>query len=100
MFDLLDCFGSGKRLVEVLVNEDLLGTTEIAVKDGYQSLLDEINNVASPLHYIQEILTTTQANEDSFNSEMTNTLILEGTRNLLKQLHEKSAGKILMFERT
>ncbi|XP_048757755.2 uncharacterized protein LOC125668053 isoform X2 [Ostrea edulis] len=91
VFTFADCFGSGNRTVAVLMNEDLLlGTHQIVVKDGYQTLLDEINDVTSPLHYIQEILTTTQTNEGHLKSEMTNTLILEGTKNLIKKLHEKS----------
>ncbi|XP_061191227.1 uncharacterized protein LOC133199439 [Saccostrea echinata] len=88
-FRVTDICGCGKRTVTIYVNEVPLGTAHVVIKDRDQILADEINDVCSPLHYLKEILKRTQGKEEKLHSDITDSLILEGTRKLLKRLQKK-----------
>ncbi|XP_062607926.1 uncharacterized protein LOC134269739 [Saccostrea cucullata] len=89
-FTVTDSCGCGKRAVTVCVNEIPVGTAQVFIKDKNQTLVEEINDVTSPLHYLKEILNSIQDQEEMIYSITTESLILEGTKKLLKTLHKKS----------
>ncbi|XP_061191228.1 uncharacterized protein LOC133199440 [Saccostrea echinata] len=89
-FKFADNCDYGKRTVTVYVNEVPVGSTQVVIKDRNQCILDEISDVRSPLHYLREILNMIEGREEKLHSEMSESLILKGTKKLLKTLQKKS----------
>ena len=58
-------------------------------------LLDDINDVASPLHYLQRIMKRIKYNESALMSESITSNVLDGTRKLLQRLNKKDSKGFL-----
>lgn len=73
-------------MVTVSLNEDCVGTFKIFLKDRDEILLEEINDSASSLHFLQEILLSIKNKENDLLPECIDSEILNGTKQLLKKL--------------
>lgn len=89
------CNANGERLVIVSVNGECKGTSKIYVKDRSQILLEEINDSASPLHFLQDIVKSIKDTESELPNASIDVKLLDGTKQLLKmftQLPDFSDG--------
>nr|XP_022314071.1 uncharacterized protein LOC111118752 [Crassostrea virginica] len=87
-FYFTDCNGGGPQLVTVCLDGETVGTSQIFIKDRDLMLLDDINDVASPLHYLQGIMKRIKNNESALMSESITSNVLDGTRKLLQRLNK------------
>lgn len=90
-----DCNGGGPQLVTVCLDGETVGTSQIFIKDRDQMLLDDINDVASPLHYLQGIMKRIKNNESALMSESITSNVLDGTRKLLQRLNKGDSKGVL-----
>lgn len=84
------CNTNGERLVTVFVNGDCVGTAKMFVKDRSQILLEEINDSASPLHFLQDIVQSIKDTKSESSNASIDVKLLDGTKQLLKKLAELS----------
>lgn len=62
----------------------------IFVKDRSQILLEEINDSASPLHFLQDIVQSIKDTKSESSNASIDVKLLDGTKQLLKKLAELS----------
>lgn len=84
------CNTYGERLVTVFVNGDCVGTAKMFVKDRSQILLEEINDSASPLHFLQDIVQSIKDTKSESSNASIDVKLLDGTKQLLKKLAQLS----------
>lgn len=80
------CNANGERLVVVSVNGDCKGTSKIFVKDRNQILLEDINDLASPLYFLQDIVKSIKDTESEIHNASIDVKLLDGTKELIKML--------------
>lgn len=83
---LAGCNANGERLVVVSINGDCKGTSKIFVKDRNQILLEEINDLASPLYFLQDIVKSIKDTKSEIHNASIDVKLLDGTKELIKML--------------